>query len=340
MSRLEVESTKRHIVVDNFEAHMNHLKTAAFSLLLVLVYSSFLWTVCSTRTSVTSSLLLFGSQIAIGFPATRAYYELGVSNKEKLKFLNPAKINRKGNRLEVDIHLGDLTLIFEKMDLQVSKYDKGSFDDLNDIAWFGILVWAALSSTLFFLNINGLPICVAGSLVLMTACLAAYLSGYWKSRPNSFEDDLSHLQYFVEKRYKALDEHLSDNGARIYLQLVERRRWVALVEFSIEIPLGGDNVMEFHMGLSSNEMERIVVKADDKVLDRILSEAERIPEIENNQWMIERILTSSGPIVRILNQTSDFSIANRFSYVKSPSLIDDSSKNVGHIFSRVLKVAI
>ncbi|MHA2024628.1 MAG: hypothetical protein ACW98U_01910 [Candidatus Thorarchaeota archaeon] len=340
MSRLEEESTKRHVVVDRFEARWNHFKTLSFSTLLSFVYAAYLWVVCSTRPDVTSALLLFGSQIAIGFPATRAYYEWGISNKEKLTFLDPAKLNRKGRHLEVDIHLGDLSLFFEKMDLEIQRYDKGSHDDLNDMAWFGILVWAAVSSTIFFLAISSYPLCIVGSLVLMMACLGGYLSGYWKSRPNSFEDELSHLQYYVERRYKELYEHLPKNGARIYLQLIEQRKSVALMEFSIEVQLGGQNVLEFHMGLSSTEQERIVIKAEDDVLRKILNEAEQIPDIENNDWMTERIMTSSGPIVRILNQSSEFSILNRSSFVRSPSLIDDSSKNVGDIFSRVLRVAV
>lgn len=339
MSRLEDESTKRHVVVDRFEARLNHFKTLAFSILLALVYAAYLWFVCSTRPDVTSALLLFGSQIAIGFPATRAYYEWGVSNNEKLTFLDPAKLNGKGKHLEVDIHLGDLPLFFERMDLQIHGYDKGSHDDLNDMAWFGILVWAAVSSTLFFLSFSGYPLCMAGSLVLMMACLGGYLSGYWKSRPNSFEDDLSHLQFYVEKRFKELDKHLPNNDARFYLQLIEQRRSIALLEFSVGVSLFGENVLEFHMGLSSTESERIVIKAEDDVLRRILSEAEQIADIENDNWMIERIMTSSGPIVRVLNQTSEFSILNRSSYVKSPSLITDSSKKVGHIFSRVLRAS-
>jgi hypothetical protein len=36
------------------------------------------------------------------------------------------------------------------------------------------------------------------------------------------------------------------------------------------------------MGLSSTEQERIVIKAEDDVLRKILNEAEQIPDIENN----------------------------------------------------------
>lgn len=336
MSQLEKESTKKHIIVDKFEARMDHLKTVAFSLLVALVYAAYLWFVCSTRPGTTSSLLLFGSQIAIGFPATRAYYEWGVSNKEKLHFLDPAKLNGKGKQLELDIHLGDLPLFFEKMDLQIRRYDKGSFDDLNDIAWFGIFVWAAVSSSLFYLSINGYPLCMAGSIVLMLACAGSYLSGYWKARSQSFEDDLSHLQYYVTKRYKDLDEHMTGNNTRVYIQMKEQWRTIALTDFSIKILLGSDSALEFHMGLSSTEKERIVIKAGEDVLNRVYNGAEQLPEVKEHRWFVERILTPSGPIVRILNESSDFSITNRTSYVKSPSLIDKSSKMVGTIFSYVL----
>lgn len=339
MRRLEEESTRRQIVVDRSAARMSHLKTLAFTLLMTSVYTVFLWFLCYTRPSVASSLLLFGSQIAIGFPATRAYYEWGISNKEKLHFLDPAKMNGKGKQLEIDIHLGDLALLFEKMQLKVNKYDKGSFDDLNDLAWFGIFVWSALSSSLFFLNIGGYPICIGGSLVLVLTCTASYLSGYWKQRNQSFEDDLNHLQYYVEKRYKDLDEHLPRKGSRIYIQMVKKRRKFVLTDFSIEISLGGNNAIEYHMGLSSTEKERILVKAEDAVLNRIYNRAKEMPPVVETGWVVERIMTLSGPIVRILNQSSDFSLLNRVSYIKSPSIIDESSIIVETIFSNVLKFA-
>ncbi len=336
MSRLEEEFTKKHIIVDSFEARNNHIKTLTFSFLLAIVYAAYLWFVCSTRPSTTSSLLLFGSQIAIGFPATRAYYDWGVSNKEKLHFLDPAKLNRKGKQLEIDIHLGDLPLFFEKMDLQIRRYDKGSFDDLNDIAWFGIFVWSAFSSSIFFLSISGNYLFLVGLLVFLIACAGSYLNGYRKAREQSFEDDLSHLQYYVEKRYKELDKHLPKNGARIYVQLKEQWRTIALLDFSIEIALGKDSALEFHMGLSSIEKERFVIKADDVVLDRFLKGVQNLILVKEHGWLVERILTPSGPIVRVLNQSSDFSMLNRTSYVISPSLIDDSSKIVAAIFSQVL----
>ena len=339
MSLLEEETKKKHIVVDSFQARNNHLGTFSFSLVLAIVYALFLWFVCSTRPDVMSSLLLFGSQIAIGFPATRAYYEWGVSNKEKLKFLNPAKLNGKGIFREVDIHIGDIPLFFEKMELQVKRYDRGNFDDLNDLAWFGIFVWAAFSSSMFFLQINGYYLCVAGSLVLMLSCFGVYLNGYWKRRPQSFEDDLSHLQYYVETRYKHMDQYLPKKKSRVFLQICEQRRFTALLEFSLEVRLGGENALEFHLGLATSEKERFVIKADDNTLERIIEEMHSTIEIKDDIWMLERIMTASGPIVRIVNKSSEFSILDRASYIRSPSIIDESSSDVGCLLGKILKVA-
>lgn len=339
MSRLEEESTKNHVVVDRFEARFNHFKTLVFSLLVVAVYTAYLWFVCSTRPTMTSSLLLFGSQIALGFSATRAYYEWGLSNKNKLHFLDPAKMNGKGKHLEIEIHQGDLPLLFETMQFKVSKFDKGSFDDFNDLAWFSIFVWAALSSSLFYLNLIGNPICFGGSLVLLLSCIGSYLSGYWKDRNQSFEDDLSHLQYYVEKHYKTLNNHLPKNSFRMYVQMMEQWRTKTLLDFSVEVPLGNNNALEYHMGLPSSEKERIVIKSEEPVLDRIYHGATQLPDVIKHGWIVERILTPSGPIVRILNQSSDFSLLNRFSYIKSPSLIDESSIIVGTIFSNVVKLS-
>jgi hypothetical protein len=134
-----------------------------------------------------------------------------------------------------------------------------------------------------------------------------------------------------------MDQYLEKNNARAFLQMSERRRSIALLDFSLEVRLGGENVLEFHMGLSSSEHERFVIKADDKTLDRILSEMQEMKEMQDGSWMTEKIMTSSGPIVRIVHQSSDFSIMNRSSYVTSPRLIDESASDIGSILGKILE---
>lgn len=339
MSKLEEVSSKRLVLVDSFDARKNHVLTFTFSLLISAVYGAFLWLVCSTRPGVLSALLLFGSQIAMGFPATRAYYDFGVSNRENLHFIDPAKFNGNGEHHEVEIHIGEIPLIFEKIDFQIRKYDKGSLDDLSDLVWFGILVWAAFSSASFFLGISGYPLWFVGTLVLLLACFGSYLSGYWTRRNYGFEDDLSHLQYYVEKRLKDIDAHLPETGVRIYVQVLERWRTMILVNFSVQIKLGEDSTVEYHMGFPSTESEHIVVKAGTEVLMRTYDGLTNAPAIVENGWHTGQTKTASGSIVQVLNESSDFSVNKRSSFVTSPSVIDDSSGVTAEVFSKVLSHA-
>ncbi|MFX1481896.1 MAG: hypothetical protein ACFFCP_01760 [Promethearchaeota archaeon] len=338
MSRLEEESTKKHIIVDRFHARINHLKMIAFTFLLFVVYTIYLWFVCSARPMLTSSVLLFISQIAIGFPATRAYYEWGRSNKEKLQFIDPARVNEKGTHIEIDIHLSDIPLIFEKMELQVERYDRGNLDDLNDLAWFGIIVWAAISSAMSYLSIGGYLTCIAGAMVLEIASVGSYMSGYWKARTDSFADDLSHLQYFVETRYRELESHLPRNAARLFVQMKELSKTTVMFDFSVEVPLGPSQALEYHMGLSSAERERIVIRANEETLNDIIALSKRDKEFNDFGWICAKIIAPSGPIVQFLHESSEFSLTNRASFIKSPSIIDKSSRNVGTVFSHILGV--
>ena len=339
MSKLEEVSSKRLILVDNLAARKNHILTFAFSMLIGVVYGAYLWFVYSTRPGVMSALLLFGSQIAIGFPATRAYYDLGVSNRENLHFLDPAKFNCNGNHRDVEIHLGEIPLLFEKIDLQIRRYDLGNLDDLSDIAWFGIFVWAAYSSTSFFFRISGAFDYIVGTLILLILCFGIYLSGYWTRRDFEFEDDLSHLQYYVEKRLQDIDTHLPRNGARIVVHLLERWRTISLVDFSVQLPLGEDSSVKYHMGFSSSEQERIVVQAGNEVLTRVYDGLTKTSPISENGWHTEKMKFHSGSAIQVVNSASVFSVNKRSSFVTSPSVIDDSSGTTAKAFSRVLSLA-
>lgn len=334
MIREEEKISKRIVLMDTLDAKLNHLRMLALSILIGTVYGFFLLILSSTRPEVLSALILFGSQIALGFPVSKAYYDLGVTNREKLHFVDPVKFNGKQGFYEVNLRVGDLPLFFEKIDLHVRRYDTGRFDDLSDLAWFAIFVWAAISATTFYLGTDTFPQFLVGTIVLLTACIGSYLSGYWTGKTSGFEDDVSHLQYYVEKHLKEIDQYLPKNDARTYIQLLERRRTSILIDFSVEVKLGEAGVLEYHMGAPSNTCERIVVKAADEILESVLQKAK-----ENHDWNSERIITAAGPIVRILNESSSFSVTKRTSFVASPSVIDESSRITSEVFSSILSSA-
>ena len=333
MSKLEVVSSKRLAVIDSFEARKNHLLTLAFSLLIGIVYSSFLLLVCSVTPGAISGLLLFGSQIAMGLPATRAYYELGFANRENLHFIDPAKFNDAGVQHKIHIHLGEIPLIFEKMELQIRKHDTGSLDDLSDLAWFGIVVWAAFSSTSCFLGFASYLLCLIGSLVFLVVALMSYLSGYRTKREGDFEDDLSHLQYYVEKKLKEIDTYLPERKGSYFLKVIEQRRSLVLVDFSFEISLKDKSIIEYRIGLPSDVLERILITDEDEILNII-------SENVNNDWHAEWIRSNFNNSILLLNENSDFSMNRRSSFVKSPTFVRDSAIRTAETFSKVLSIVL
>ena len=332
-SKLEEFSSKRLVIVDTFDARMNHLRILAFSLLIVGVYGAFLWFLCSTRPGVMSGLLLFGFQIAMGFPGIRTYYDLGVANRANLHLLDPARLKGKGKIREIDIHLGDIPLIFEKMELQIRKHDAGSLDDLSDLAWFGIFVWAAISSTSFYFGLSGYTLCLAGAFVFLVVALMSYVSGYRTRREYGFEEDLSHLQYYVEKRLKRIDSLLPNSITRIYLNVLERRWSIYLLDFGIETKIGNDSYIAYHMGFPSDEVERMIVKAKNDIFTMM-------KDISNNHWNVEQIDTRIGSCVQLVNRNSSFSVSRRSSFVTSPSLVNDDANRTAEIISKVLSIVL
>jgi hypothetical protein len=340
MSKLEEVSSKRLILVDSFDAHMTHVLMLGFSLLISTVYASFLWFVCSTIPGIPSALLLFGSQIAMGFPASRAYYDLGVANRDNLQFIDPARFNGNGKHHEVDISLGEISYIFEKIGIQIQKYDKGSLDDLSDLVWFGIFVWAAFSSASFFLGISGYPLCLVGALVLLAACLASYLSGYWTRRNYGFEDDLSHLQYYVEKRFRDLDVQIPNNSARFYVLVLERWRSMVVIDFRLKIGLGRNMTVEYHIGFPSSHPEHFLVNGEKDVLQRLNEDLLKVPLIAESGWNSEVVETPFGHVGKIVNGASEFSVDRRSSFVKSPSMIDQTSGVTADVLSKVLSLLL
>ena len=335
MSKLAEVYSKQPILIDIYSVRKNHLLTLAFSLLIGFVYSLYLWLVCSTTPGVMSGFLLFGSQIAMGIPATRAYYDLGVTNRENLHFIDPAKFSGSSLLHRVGFNLGEVSLIFEKMELRIHKYDKGNPDDLSDLAWFGIFVWAAFSSTMFFLRLSTYSLCLVGTFVFLIASFMSYVSGYRGKRNVDFEDDLSHLQYYVETRLKRINAILAEFETKFYVELHERRRKLILVDFVAEVDIAKESTMVYHAGFPSSEPESITVAARNEILTPLYERLLDSSILASNGWTVEMIDTQAPPILRVGNELSHFSVCNRSSYVTDPSLVAESSKTTAAIILEV-----
>jgi hypothetical protein len=288
--------------------------------------------------SLMSSLLLLCSQIGLGLPVTRAFYDFGISSRKLLKFYDAGILRDDIETTDLKVNIGEIPLVFEQLDLQIRKYDAGVLDDINDLVWFALVVWAMISSAGIFSFIVGLRLCIFGSVVLVLLCLISYISGYRTNRGSSFEEDFNHLEYYITRCVKSVDEILHDNNGKVILQVTKRgRRWV-LIDIIMEFKMAKNTVIEYHLGLSSQEQERFIIATPQKLLDSMYLKIKRLQMVQDGDWTSEQITTQSGRILRIVNEASNLCICQRSTFVILPELVEKNIAPTKEILSDISSI--
>jgi hypothetical protein len=329
MGRAKKEWTENVSVLDNWNVLHNHFRTLLFSLLLFSFYAAFLWIICSSPPKVFSALLLFLSQVAIGLPAARAYYDLGVSTRAQLRLFDSSLVREEKEIDEIRIRLGDIPLVFERMSLLTTKSLRSNLDDYNDIVWFAISTWAVVSTGLYYFGLMPPGVCLLGDFILAAGCLASYLGGYWMSTGHSFEDELDHLEYYVLRRLRLLDTESGRFHPRFLLLVARRGRRRLLVDFVAELKLDTGILVEYHMGLPSNESERFVVDAQEGQIAELKDALADSLIIKNRSWCVEKVRTQSSLILRLINERNEIDLTKPRSYLKEPNLVEQSADDFG-----------
>lgn len=339
MGDLEEALNRNYLLVDTWDVRHQQALLLGITMIIFTIFGTFLILLCSTPSSLMTTILLLIMQIGLGIPATRAYYEFGLSTRGKLKFFDSALLGDNGDRpYDLVINIGEVPLLFEKMDATIQRYDREKIDDLNDIAWFVVLVWAIISSALYFIGFSNLALCSLGVFVLLSACIACYLSGFWTHRGTSFQDDLDHLEYYVEYFTRNLDDVYTGRDDRMILRLIDLRRKSVLVDLALEFNPHPEMTIEYHFGLSSSLLERFILEIPSQIIDTIYKELKNCDAILSSGWELEQITTQSGAIIRLVNTNSKLNIANRFTYVTGPSVIENSCKITKTLLTQIASI--
>jgi hypothetical protein len=318
-----VEALQYHYhLVDSWSVRFQHLSMIVSSLLIFSLYGVFLWLLFSLSPNILTSLLLLGTQIGLGIPMTRAYYDFGISTRGLLNFYDPKHDGADRDLVDVRINFGDIALLFERMDLQIQKYDKANIDDLTDFSWFLVITWAILSTGAHFAGLFGQSLYVIGVIILLSACMMCYTSGYWTSRGFSFEEALDHLEYYIDHVVKTLDGVLPSTNGTLIFRLKPRRRDYVLVDIATEFVFTDSAVLEYHFGLPSNLQERFIIDGSNDFIVSLFEKLSDMQAVRDTGWTLEQVNTKSGYIIRIVNPNSKLNIANRSTFVISPSIVD------------------
>lgn len=284
------------------------------SLALFVSYGSLLGLICSIDEKVIMGIVLLVVQLLVGMPASRYANSLGRKAKSKLRFLDPSSLDDNWVLYEKPTHMSDIERIFEKLSILVQKADKKSPDDLNDVAWFSISIWAMLSTLYMLTSDAPLPICMFSAAFLAIVCVVAYKNGRDGLVNEYFDDDLAHLEYYVQIRISTLTKLVSD--AQPEVQWKKRGKRVALNDFCIDIPLAHqESSLRFYVGLPSEAPESFVLTIRE---ENLLAVRESLSEhfTSLNQWHIE---TCGRASIRVTNTGRNLDLTNRTTFVTSPS---------------------
>jgi len=335
MGDLEEVLSRKYLLVDTWDVRHQHLLNAAFGVMLFVTYGAYMLLLCSLTPSITSSLLLLSSQIGLGLPVTRAFYDFGVTTRRKLKFYDVGVFGNGLDSEELEINIGDMPLVFEQLEFQIRKYDSGALDDLNDLVWFAIVLWAVISSAGIFSNFAGIPLYFLGTIVLGLMCFISYSSGYRTVQGFSFEEDLHHLEYYIDTCIKEIDNAIPAVNGKAILQISKLGRRSVLVDIVIEFTLTSDSVIEYHLGFSSLEPERIIIVAPPKSLDVAYSSFQKLSFVKDSEWTLEQVTTQSGRIIRIINSETKLCICDRSTFVINPEHVVKNILGSKEVFSDI-----
>jgi hypothetical protein len=336
MGDLEEVLKRKYRLVDLWDVRHQQLLLIVISLIIFVSYGAFLWLLCSLAPSLLVVLLLAGTQMGLGLPLTRAYSEFGVSIRKAMKAYDAGLHSFKKNTTDVVIGTGELPLVFEQLELQISKYDTGRLDDLTDISWFLVIVWSMVSSIAHYISFLNQVLYLMGVAVLLSSCFMSYASGYWARSDNYLEEDMHHLEYYVTTFVKALDTIVPRLNGKVILRLIDKRRSSILVDIVLEFIFSATATLEYHFALASSLQECFTIEAPSEVVTSLYQDLVHSNSIAHMSWTIECMKTESGEIIRIMKPKHRLNISDKSSYIQSPDVVVQLSKETGKVFSAIV----
>ncbi|MCK4565853.1 MAG: hypothetical protein KAU48_00950, partial [Candidatus Thorarchaeota archaeon] len=184
----------------------------------------------------------------------------------------------------------------------------------------------------------GVAFFILGAVVLVITCFACYVSGYRTIQGVSFEEDLHHLEYYVDRCIKAADTALPSANGHIILQVTKRGRQTVLIDIVIEFTISLNSIIEYHIGLSSHLQERFIIDAPTETLDMAYTKFKELSVVKELRWTLEQVTTQTGRIVKIFNSERMFSMCDRSSFVINPDIVKKNALVVNETLSGIAKI--
>jgi hypothetical protein len=295
-----------------------YYKAVLFGLLLLIVYVS--------------------TQIPVGLVLTYYFQILGTLTKRKLKLLDPSKLSADWVSSQQEMHSEDISRLFDDISIQLQKYDP-SVDDVIDLTWFGVIVWAVISTGIAAVFNPPVLFYASSSLVLSGLCLASLYNGYRIAPSPSFDETMEHLKHLVLSRLSALHAVVGKRYFQPGVRLLSKGKKQVIDDLFVQILNKSRDkgaVLSYWLGLSSADNERLDFDVADEHVEAIQGSLMDLPIISDFGWTIDTESNSSESGVVLRNEQSALRIDVQSTMILSPSRIKESSEKLAGALKAVI----
>ncbi len=336
------DQTISYRILDWSKTSLDHIAAFTFVVPSILVYAVVLVTFCSLLEGLLRVGLFALTQILIGLPLARFCYSLGTRTKSEMLFQDSAKLTPDWELLEEQISPGEVSLVFEKLQIEIRNFGKSGTDDLNDLVWFAIVVWAMMSIAIEAFIGPSMLLCISPSVVLAILCVIVYKNGY-SLHPGWYMDELiDHLEYHTYSRFRVFNS-LETSGTRassIYWK--QRRRTRVLHDFMDILHVNsekreGSIEIRHDYGLPSNYPERIVVSISKRLGPIMTLDPTDLPIVKNYKWVVQQSETDSESEIILENSESSIDMSKLDTLLSTPSETDAISNALSEKLHEIVK---
>jgi hypothetical protein len=297
---------------------LTYYEAAFFGLLLYIVYVS--------------------TQIPLGLVLTYYFQILGTRTKRKLKLLDPSKLGADWVSSQQEMHSEDISRLFDDISVQLQKYGP-SVDDVIDLAWFGVIVWAVISTGIVAVLDPHVLFYASPSSLLAGLCIVSLYNGYRIAQSPSFDENIEHLKHLILSRLTALHAVAGKRYFQPGLRLLTKGKKQVLADIFVQILNNSRDkgpVLCYRLGLSSTDDERLDFEVAEEHIGAIQGSLMDLPIVSDIGWRIDIASNSNEPGVVLRNERGVLRIDVQSTMVLSPSRIKESSEKLAD----ALKAAI
>ncbi len=274
-------STHEQVIIDSSEVSWHDRRFIILNVPVVAVYSIIVAIVCTTEIPLLAAILFAAIQLLTGLFYTRYSNQLGENARTALYLQDPALLGEGWEDEIQETHNSDIQRIFEGFHYQAMKADDAEIDDIMDLVWFSIIIWTVFSTA--FVLFNGyceITSLSSGIVLGVLSSLSYYYGKNYFPSYRYFEDDLSHLEYFVTSRMALFANMTMDLLQSVVWKVRNGKR--AIHDFFVATEVDGVSI-RYYIGISSKDNERLVIEADTRIIESIKN---RLFQREISDWVI------------------------------------------------------